>query len=329
MRNFIRIPLTLSAISLLTACGSAIKLDDTPVESRVPVLVGSDSGSAGAAGSRTGGAGAGAGAGSGRTAAAPGAGSAAAGSAATSRSNAGAGSGGAAGAGSGSMAGAGGSGGGTVPGSAGGAGMPGSGGGQGASGQGGVAAAGPGSVGWGSTMGGAPGSSAGSALPSAVGESRLASISTVTPPPIPPRDDSAAANAGGSRVSMVAPPPIAPRDDPAVLPPGTVRIVYFDFDSFVIRNDARPVIEAHARVLTADRARRVVIEGHTDDRGGREYNLALGQKRAEAVLRALVMLGASDAQLEAVSFGKERPAAQGADDAARAQNRRAELRDRR
>jgi len=77
MRNFIRIPLTLSAISLLTACGSAIKLDDTPVESRVPVLVGSDSGSAGAAGSRTGGAGAGAGAGSGRTAAAPGAGSAA------------------------------------------------------------------------------------------------------------------------------------------------------------------------------------------------------------------------------------------------------------
>jgi peptidoglycan-associated lipoprotein len=107
------------------------------------------------------------------------------------------------------------------------------------------------------------------------------------------------------------------------------RIVYFDFDSFVIRNDARPVIEAHARVLTADRARRMVIEGHTDERGGREYNLALGQKRAEAVLRALVMLGASDAQLEAVSFGKERAAVQGSDEAAWAQNRRAELKDRR
>jgi peptidoglycan-associated lipoprotein len=73
----------------------------------------------------------------------------------------------------------------------------------------------------------------------------------------------------------------------------------------------------------------MVIEGHTDERGGREYNLALGQKRAEAVLRALVMLGAADNQLEAVSFGKERPAVQGSDEAAWAQNRRAELKDRR
>jgi peptidoglycan-associated lipoprotein len=152
----------------------------------------------------------------------------------------------------------------------------------------------------------------GTALPSAVGDSRLASITTVTP-----------------TMTATPTPPIAPRDDPAVLPPGAGRIVYFDFDSFVIRNDARPVIESHARVLTADRTGRMVIEGHTDARGGREYNLALGQKRAEAVLRALVMLGASDAQLEAVSFGKERPVAQGSDEAAWAQNRRAELKDRR
>jgi peptidoglycan-associated lipoprotein len=170
---------------------------------------------------------------------------------------------------------------------------------------------------------------AGTALPSAVGESRLASISTITPPPIAPRDDSAAASPSMSRIGSANPPPMAPRDDPAVLPPGMSRIVYFDFDSFVVRNEARPVIEAHARVLTSDRVRRMVIEGHTDDRGGREYNLALGQKRAEAVLRALVMLGASDAQLEAVSFGKERPAVQGSDEAAWAQNRRAELKDRR
>jgi peptidoglycan-associated lipoprotein len=181
---------------------------------------------------------------------------------------------------------------------------------------------------WGASgMGGV--SPAGTALPSAVGESRLASISTVTPPPIAPRDDAVATTPSMSRIASATPPPMAPRDDPAVLPSGMSRIVYFDFDSFVIRNEARPVIEAHARVLTADRARRMVIEGHTDDRGGREYNVALGQKRAEAVLRALVMLGASDAQLEAVSFGKERPAVQGADEAAWAQNRRAELKDRR
>lgn len=154
-------------------------------------------------------------------------------------------------------------------------------------------------------------------------------IGAAVTPPIAPRDDTAAASPSLSRIGAGTSPPIAPRDDPAVLPPGTARIVYFDFDSFVIRNDARSVIETHARVLTADRSRRMVIEGHTDERGGREYNLALGQKRAEAVLRALVMLGVSDAQLEAVSFGKERPAAQGADESAWAQNRRAELKDRR
>jgi peptidoglycan-associated lipoprotein len=72
----------------------------------------------------------------------------------------------------------------------------------------------------------------------------------------------------------------------------------------------------------------MVIEGHTDERGGREYNLALGQKRAEAVLRSLTLLGATDKQLEAVSFGEERPAVQGADESAWSRNRRAELKDR-
>ena len=126
-------------------------------------------------------------------------------------------------------------------------------------------------------------------------------------------------------VSTVAPPQMAPRDDPAVLPPGMVRIVYFDFDSFVIRNEARPVIEAHARVLTADRARRMIVEGHTDERGGREYNLALGQRRAEAVQRNLGLLGVNPSQMEAVSFGKEKPASQGTDDTAMSRNRRVEI----
>jgi peptidoglycan-associated lipoprotein len=138
--------------------------------------------------------------------------------------------------------------------------------------------------------------------------------------------------AGDSRVASITPPvitPSAPRDGAATLPPGTARVVYFDFDSAVIRDDARSVIEAHARVLATDRTRRMTIEGHTDERGGREYNLALGQKRAEAVQRALVVLGASEAQLEAVSLGKERPAMPGLSDEASARNRRAELKDRR
>ncbi|MFO0444337.1 MAG: peptidoglycan-associated lipoprotein Pal, partial [Betaproteobacteria bacterium] len=106
------------------------------------------------------------------------------------------------------------------------------------------------------------------------------------------------------------------------------RVVYFDFDSFAIRDDFKALIEGHARVLAREGDRRMTIEGHTDERGGREYNLALGQKRAEAVVRSLVLLGVSERQLEAVSFGKERPAAQGSDESAWARNRRAELKDR-
>jgi peptidoglycan-associated lipoprotein len=107
------------------------------------------------------------------------------------------------------------------------------------------------------------------------------------------------------------------------------RIVYFDFDSFVIKDEFKPAIDAHARAMVTDKSRRMTIEGHTDERGGREYNLALGQKRAEAVARSLALLGASDQQIEAVSFGEERPADPGHDEAAWAKNRRAELKDRR
>ncbi len=122
---------------------------------------------------------------------------------------------------------------------------------------------------------------------------------------------SAAAGAGGA----------------ALLAAPSQRVVYFDFDSFAIRDEFKPLIEGHARALAGSRGKKVVIEGHTDERGGREYNLALGQKRAEAVLRSMTLLGASDTQLEAVSYGKERPAATGNDEAAWAKNRRAELRD--
>ena len=103
------------------------------------------------------------------------------------------------------------------------------------------------------------------------------------------------------------------------------RVVYFDYDSYVVKDEFRPVIEANAKVLSSNQTKHMAVEGHTDDRGSSEYNLALGQRRAESVVKSLTLLGAAPAQLEAVSFGKERPAVQGEGEAAYAKNRRAEL----
>ena len=109
-------------------------------------------------------------------------------------------------------------------------------------------------------------------------------------------------------------------------PVGIAHVVFFDYDSFVLRPEARPVIASHAQFLQANKQRKANLEGHTDDRGGREYNLALGQKRADAVRQALSLLGVPESQLEAVSFGKEKPLANGASEADQAQNRRVEIR---
>lgn len=109
------------------------------------------------------------------------------------------------------------------------------------------------------------------------------------------------------------------------LAPSGPRIVYFDYDSYVIKPEFQAVIDAHARYIKADKTRKVAIEGHTDERGGREYNLALGQRRSEAVRRALALLGVPDGQMEAVSFGKEKPAVSGSDENAWSRNRRAEI----
>jgi peptidoglycan-associated lipoprotein len=108
-------------------------------------------------------------------------------------------------------------------------------------------------------------------------------------------------------------------------PANVSRIVYFDYDSNAIKPEFQPVIEAHARFLRTNATRHVVIEGHTDERGGREYNLALGQRRSEAVRRALELLGVKDSQIEAISFGKEKPAVPGSDESSWARNRRAEI----
>ena len=140
-----------------------------------------------------------------------------------------------------------------------------------------------------------------------------------------------AATAGGAGAGVAPQSQVAtvnlPGANAAAANAALGRVVYFDFDSFVVKDEFRNLIDAHAKVLAAQRNKRLVIEGHTDDRGGREYNLALGQKRAEAVLRSMALLGVADTQLEAVSFGKQRPAAQGSDEAAWAKNRRAESKD--
>ena len=135
-------------------------------------------------------------------------------------------------------------------------------------------------------------------------------------------EDAAAAAALGG----VAPVQIDATEGALAGPANTVKTIYFDFDSYVLKPEFQSVIEAHARYLTADTSRKIAIEGHTDERGGREYNLALGQKRAEAVRRALGLSGVTDSQVEAVSFGKEKPAASGFDESSAAKNRRAEIR---
>ena len=105
------------------------------------------------------------------------------------------------------------------------------------------------------------------------------------------------------------------------------RVVLFDYDSYIVKDEYANLLAAHAKRLSNDRKLALNLEGHTDERGGREYNLALGQKRAEAVVKSLGLLGVATTQVEAVSFGKERPAVQGSDEAAFAKNRRVELKD--
>ena len=103
------------------------------------------------------------------------------------------------------------------------------------------------------------------------------------------------------------------------------RSVYFDFDKYVVKSEFNAALTAHGKYLSTAPALNVRIEGNSDERGGSEYNLALGQKRAEAVKKFLMVQGAKEGQLEAVSYGKEKPKASGHDEAAWAQNRRADI----
>ncbi len=131
-------------------------------------------------------------------------------------------------------------------------------------------------------------------------------------------------SAQGSQTA-VAPIDVNRPGPASMAPQAGSRFVYFDYDSYSIKPEFQSVIESHARYIRADKNRKMAIEGHTDERGGREYNLSLGQRRAEAVRKALELLGVNDSQVEAVSFGKEKPAVEGADESAFAKNRRAEI----
>jgi peptidoglycan-associated lipoprotein len=103
------------------------------------------------------------------------------------------------------------------------------------------------------------------------------------------------------------------------------RVVYFDFDSSEIKGEGTDIVAAHAKYLAANPATRVRLEGHTDERGSREYNIGLGERRAQSVRRAMLLQGASDSQISTVSYGEERPAVPGHDEAAWAKNRRVEI----
>jgi len=102
-------------------------------------------------------------------------------------------------------------------------------------------------------------------------------------------------------------------------------IVYFDYDSSEIRSEYVPLVAAHAQYLVKYPTARVRLEGHTDERGSREYNIGLGERRAQTVRRALLAQGVAEAQITTVSYGEERPAVEGSDEAAYGQNRRVEL----
>ena len=103
------------------------------------------------------------------------------------------------------------------------------------------------------------------------------------------------------------------------------RSVYFDYDSNAVKDEFRGVVQAHSRYMSDKRDTRVKIEGNADERGSREYNLALGQRRAEAVKRVMTVLGVSEGRIETTSYGEEKPVATGHDEQSWAQNRRADI----
>jgi peptidoglycan-associated lipoprotein len=117
--------------------------------------------------------------------------------------------------------------------------------------------------------------------------------------------------------------------DPALTDPNnplSKRSIFYDYDSFSVKDEYKPLVNAHAAYLKRNPNMRIVVEGNTDERGSREYNLALGQKRSEGVRRVFTLLGVSEAQIQTVSFGEEKPRNASSNEAAFAENRRCDIR---
>jgi peptidoglycan-associated lipoprotein len=159
---------------------------------------------------------------------------------------------------------------------------------------------------------------AGCASQEAKKDAPVADRSTVATPP-------STATAPSTITRPAAPESVAgnPLHDPRNIL--SKRSVYFDYDSNAVKDEYRGLVQAHSRYLTDKRDARVRIEGNADERGSREYNLALGQRRAEAVKKVMTVLGVADANVETISFGEEKPVATGHDESSWAQNRRADI----
>lgn len=137
-------------------------------------------------------------------------------------------------------------------------------------------------------------------------------ITVDTTPVTPGKVDSGTALAGDAQL----------RDPNNIL---SKRIIFFDYDSNLVKEEFRPIVSAHAKYISQNGKARMVIQGHTDERGSREYNIALGQRRADAVKQMMSVLGAEGARVETVSFGEEKPRTQGTGESAFSENRRAEI----
>lgn len=133
-------------------------------------------------------------------------------------------------------------------------------------------------------------------------------------------DDTDGANGSGSGSGSFG---SQPWNDPKS--PLFEKSVYFGFDEYTVQTKYQKMLSAHASYLKANTKQKIIIQGNTDDRGTAEYNLALGQRRSDAVRKSLNLMGVSDNQMEAVSFGKEKPKAQGSNEAAWQENRRADI----
>jgi peptidoglycan-associated lipoprotein len=144
-----------------------------------------------------------------------------------------------------------------------------------------------------------------------------------TPPPAPVQTSSTAPAPAATATEVVAADPLAMID--AAGSPLRERTIYFEFDRSDLSPAAQRAIEAHGRFLVANPTLKLRIEGHCDERGTREYNIGLGDRRAQAVRRVLMFMGVQAAQLQTVSYGEEQPAVDGHDEAAWSRNRRAEL----